>query len=320
MRPPELEHDLDLDSHSLRVVNAIAEHGSITAAAEALGYSQPAISQHLKRLEARIGMPAIERVGRGVRLTEAGQVLARYALPVISALDAAAGELAELSGLRSGRVRLAAFPSASPTIVPRLLAAMNERHPGINISYIEAEPPEAVAAVRESRADLALTFSYPGDRGDPHTESAHGLSVRALSREEMMLVLPAGHPLAASGTVDVSQLSGEAWIAGCPRCRGHLLELCDDSGFTPRIGYETDNFLAVMSMVAAGLGVAVLPTLAIESAGVPAGVVVRPTSKRNFRTIHVVGTPGARQVPAIAATLQMLAELTTGRNPESVRA
>lgn len=312
MRIPEPERELDLDSHSLRVINAIAEHGSITAAADVLGYSQPAISQHLKRLEARIGMPAVERIGRGVRLTEAGLVLARHALPVISALDAAAGELAELTGLRSGRVRLAAFPSASPTIVPRLLASMSARHPGINISYIEAEPPEAVAAVREGRADLALTFSYPGDRGDPHTESAHGLSVRALSREEMMLVLPAGHELAESGTdtVDVAELAGEAWIAGCPRCRGHLLELCDDSGFTPRIGYETDNFLAVMSMVAAGLGVAVLPTLAIESAGVPAGVVVRPTSKRNFRTIHVVGTPGARQVPAIAATLQMLAELT----------
>lgn len=308
MRPLDLE--LDLDSHSLRVVSAIAEHGSITAAAAALGYSQPAISQHLKRLETRIGMPAVERVGRGVRLTEAGLVLARHALPVISALDAAAGELAELSGLRSGRVRLAAFPSASPTIVTRLLAAMSERHPGVNISYIEAEPPEAVAAVREGRVDLALTFSYPGDRGDPHTESAHGLSVRALSREEMMLVLPAGHALAASGSVDVAELSAEAWIAGCPRCRGHLLELCDASGFMPRIGFETDNFLAVMSMVSAGLGVAVLPTLAIESAGVPAGVVVRPTSNHNFRTIHVVGTPGARQVPAIAATLHLLGELT----------
>ncbi len=307
--------DLDLDSHSLRVVNAIAEHGSITAAAVALGYSQPAISQHLKRLEARIGMPAVERIGRSVRLTEAGHVLARYALPVISALDAAAGELAELTGLRAGRVRLAAFPSASPTIVPRLLAAMSARHPGINISYIEAEPPEAVAAVREGRADLALTFSYPGDTSDPHTESAHGLSVRALSREEMMLVLPVGHDGAQSEEVDVASLAGEAWIAGCPRCRGHLLELCTASGFTPRIGYETDNFLAVMSMVSAGLGVAVLPTLAIESAGVPAGVVVRPTTNRNHRTIHVVGTPGARQVPAIAATLQLLAELAAVPQP-----
>lgn len=305
-----MQDELDLDSHSLRVVNAIAEHGSITAAAEALGYSQPAISQHLKRLDQRIGIPVVERVGRTVRLTEAGLVLARHARPVISALDAAAGELAELTGLRAGRVRLVAFPSASPTIVPRLLATMTARHPGINISYLEAEPPEAVAAVRDGRADLALTFSYPGDRVDPHTESAHGLRVQGLSREEMMLVLPAVHERVASEVVDVASLAEEAWIAGCPRCRGHLLELCDASGFTPRIGYETDNFLAVMSMVAAGLGVAMLPTLAIESAGVPAGVVVRPTSNRNHRNLHVVTTPGAAHVPAISAMLRVLAELT----------
>lgn len=305
-----MQDELDLDSHSLRVVNAIAEHGSITAAAEFLGYSQPAISQHLKRLEQRIGMPVVERIGRGVRLTEAGDVLARHARPVISALDVAAGELAELSGLRAGRVRVAAFPSASPTIVPRMLAAMNARHPGVSISYIEAEPPEAVAAVREGRADLALTFSYPGDRLDPHTESAHGLSVRALSREEMMLVLPAGHTAAASEAVDVALLADDPWIAGCPRCRGHLLELCGVAGFTPRIAFETDNFLAVMSMVAAGLGVAMLPTLAVESVGVPAGVLVRPTSNHNHRIVHVVTSPGADRVPAIGATLRVLGELT----------
>ncbi|MFC6355164.1 LysR family transcriptional regulator [Luethyella okanaganae] len=299
----------DLDSHSLRIVQALAEHGSITAAADALGYSQPAISQHLKRLEQRLGMPVIERVGRGVRLTEPGRVLARHALPVTTALDAAAGELAELRGLRSGRVRLAAFPSASPTIVPRLLATMSEQHPGIGITYLEAEPPEAVAAVRENRADIALTFSYPGDRIDPHRESANGLAVTELRREEMMLVLPSGHAHGTSELVDLAALDGEAWIAGCPRCRGHLLELCDRGGFAPRIAYETDNFVAVMSMVAAGLGVAVLPTLAIESARIPAGVVVRPTANRDHRTVHIVAAEGAGRVPAVAATLQVLRRL-----------
>jgi DNA-binding transcriptional LysR family regulator len=125
------------------------------------------------------------------------------------------------------------------------------------------------------------------------------------------LVLPAEHPAAVDQVVDLATLAHEPWIAGCPRCRGHLLELCDAGGFTPRIGYETDNFLAVMSMVAAGLGVAMLPTLAIESAGTPAGVVVRPTSNRKHPTIHVVTTPGATHVPAIAATLRVLEELTT---------
>jgi DNA-binding transcriptional LysR family regulator len=208
---------LDLDSNALRVVRAVADHGSITRAAGALGYSQPAISQHLKRLEARLGMPVVTRVGRGVRLTEAGRVLARHATTVTTALDAAAGELADLQGLRSGRVRLTAFPSASSTLVPRLLGTMGAAHPGVRITYAEAEPPEAVAAVRAQTADLAITFSYPGDRVDPHRESARGLAVIPVWRDEMLLVLPTGHPLADAPAVDLADLAGESWIAGCPR-------------------------------------------------------------------------------------------------------
>lgn len=295
-----------LDAHSLRIVLAIAEHGSITAAASALGYSQPAISQQLRRLETRLGMPAIERAGRGVRLTEVGEVLARHAQRVVAALDAAAGELGELKGLRSGRVRIAGFPSASATIIPRLLAAMAQRHPGIVVSYLEAEPPEAVAAVRGNRADIALTFSYPGDRDDPHQESSRGLAVTTFGTEPVQVVLPASHPAAGAASVDLATLEAENWIAGCPRCRGHLVELCDASGFTPRIGFETDNFVAVLSMVGAGLGVATLPRLAIASARVPDSVTVLPTRGADHRTLHVVTAEGARGVPAVAAALRAM--------------
>ena len=121
--------DPEFDVQALRVIRAIADEGSITAAAASLGYSQPALSQQMKRLEQRLGVPVIERVGRSVRLTEAGRVLARHAPAVTTALDAAAGELAELRGLRAGRVRLIAFPSASPTVVPRLLSDLAEHHP-----------------------------------------------------------------------------------------------------------------------------------------------------------------------------------------------
>ncbi|WP_460631569.1 LysR family transcriptional regulator [Leifsonia lichenia] len=296
----------DLDSHSLRVVRAIADHGSITRAADALGYSQPAISQHLRRLEARLGMPVVTRAGRGVRLTEAGRVLARHATTVTTALDAAAGELADLHGLRSGRVRLAAFPSASSTIVPRLLRTMKAAHPGVTITYTEAEPPEAVAAVRAQTADLAITFGYPGDRVDPHRESARGLAVVPVWRDEMLLVLPAGHRLADAEAIDLADLAGESWIAGCPRCRGHLLELTDARDFVPRIAYETDNFVAVVSMVAEGVGVALIPSLAVGSAGRNEGVVVRPTVNHDHRTINLVGAAGADAVPAIATTASAL--------------
>jgi Transcriptional regulator len=305
----EPERPLELDIHTLRIVRAIADHGSITAAAREVGFSQPAISQHLKRAESRLGVPLVARVGRGVRLTEAGRVLARHARTVTTALDAAAGELAELRGLRAGRVRLAAFPSASSTIVPHVLRRVAAEHPGVSISFLEAEPPEAVTAVHGQSADLAITFSYQGDRDDPHIESARGLVVAPLWGDEMFVVLPDGHPAAGGTTVDLADLGSEQWIAGCPRCRGHLLQLCEASGFVPAIAHETDNFIAVLGMVAARLGVALLPSLALSAATVPPGVAVRPTSNRDFRTIQLVGAQGSDQVPAIAATATAIAGL-----------
>ncbi|RLK49401.1 LysR family transcriptional regulator [Microbacterium telephonicum] len=308
-----MDADLDLDVQSLRIVRAIADTGSITAAAESLGYSQPAISQHLRRLETRVGIALVERVGRGVRLTEAGRVLARHAPAVSLAVDAVVEELAHLRGLRTGLVRLVAFPSASPVVVPRLIAALAAAHPGLSVTYREAEPPEAVAAVREDRADIALTFSYPGDRDDPHRSSARGLTVRAAGRDELMLVLPASAP----AVVEVADLADETWIAGCPRCRGHLLELCGRAGFEPRIGYETDNYVAVEGLVAQGIGVATLPRMALESFPLLPGIRTAPLPPAEARRLHVITAQGAERVPSLAAALAALAEvLATGRDGE----
>jgi DNA-binding transcriptional LysR family regulator len=300
---------VEFDVHALLVIKAIADEGSLTAAAASLGYSQPALSQQMKRLERRLGVPVIERVGRSVRLTEAGRVLARHAPAVTTALGAAAGELAELRGLRAGRVRLVAFPSASPTVVPRLLTDLTAQHPGIAITYVEAEPPEAVEAVREDRADIALTFSYPGDREDPHGPSASGLAVRAVGADDLLAVLPEGHPAADGERVDVADLAEENWIAGCPRCRGHLLELCGRAGFEPRITFETDNFVAVEGLVAQGIGVATLPRMAVESFPLIPGVITRPLPPAEARTLHVVTAHGAERVPAVRIALAALTRI-----------
>lgn len=303
------DDDPGFDARELRVVKAIADEGSITGAALALGYSQPAVSQQLKRLEQRLGVALVERVGRSVRLTDAGRILARHAPAVTTALDAAAGELAELRGLRAARVRLVGFPSASPTIVPRLLADLAQRHPGISLTYVEAEPPEAVEAVREDRTDIALTFSYPGDRDDPHGSSARGLAVQTVGADELLAVLPAEHPAATAEIIDVATLADDDWIAGCPRCRGHLLELCGRAGFAPRIAFETDNFVAVEGLVAQGIGVATLPRMAVESFPQLPGVAVVPLPAGEQRRIHTVTARGADRVPAVRATLNALARL-----------
>lgn len=319
----DVSDDPVLDVQSLRIVKAVADEGSITAAAEALGYSQPAVSQQLKRLEQRLGIAVVERVGRSVRLTEAGRILARHAPAVTTALDAAVGELAELRGVRAGRVRLVAFPSASPSVVPRLLADLAHRHPGLVVTFVEAEPPEAVAAVREDRADIALTFSYPGDRSDPHRLSARGLAVRTVGTDDLLAVLPSGHPAAAAGHVELADLAGEHWIAGCPRCRGHLLEVCDRAGFEPRIAFETDNFVAVEGLVAQGMGVATLPRLAVDSFPQLPGVVTLPLPPEERRTLHVVMAHGAERVPSVRALLsaigRVLGEESGQRHPEAQR-
>jgi molybdate transport repressor ModE-like protein len=305
----------DLDSQTLRVISAIAEYGSITRAAAVLGFSQPAVSQQLRRVESRIGMPLVTRAGRGIRLTDAGEVLARHAGVVLDAHDEAAGELSDLSGLRSGQVRLSAFPSASSTIVPHLIQAMAAEHAGVQFTYLEAEPPAAVASVRDGVSDLAIAFHYPADRSDPFEESAEGLVVHRLVRDDLLVLVPEGHRVlrdpsshsdAGFPSIDLAELRAENWIAGCPRCRSHLLDSCARSGFAPTISFETDNFVAVMSMVAAGLGVALLPSLAREASPIPPGVVARPSTGGDHRMIVAVTRPGADQIPAVGETLRLL--------------
>lgn len=301
--------DSDLDLHSVRIIRAIAEHGTISAAAQVLGFSQPAVSQHLRRTEDRLGFPLLVRAGRGVQLTEPGRAVARHSIAILSALGALNSDLAELSGLSAGTVRVAAFPTASSTLIPRLLKVMRSTHPGITVTYIEAEPPEALSMLRDGTADLAVTFSYPGDRADPHRASGDLVESLPLFSEKVVLVMPDDHPLASDDAVSIAELSQERWIAGCPLCRGHLLAVCDSVGVVPQIELETDNSAAVLSLVAEGLGVALLPQLALATAPLTAGVTARSTEPSSDRSIQVVVQSGARRVPSIAATIEALTTL-----------
>jgi len=299
--PPGL--DWELEMQGLKLALAIQETGSISAAARRLGYSQPAVSQQLRRVESALGVAIVTRAGRGVRLTEAGALLAARARVVHAELADAFASLADLAEGITGHVRVAAFPSASSALVPAILAHMRERHPGIDVSFIEEEPPEALRMLAEGTVDLAITFSYESDSGDPHRASVRGLRDRELFAEPIYAVLPAGHPVAEAATADLAALADEEWIAGCPRCRGHLLEVCRTAGFVPRIRRETDNVIAVLGMVRAGLGVGLLPSIAVAGIGVPEGVALRPTSPASPRTVHAVTGPDAERVPAVAAAL-----------------
>lgn len=296
-----------IDLHTVRVVRAIAELGSVTAAAAALGYSQPALSQHLRRAEARIGAPLVLRAGRGVRLTEPGRILARHSVTVLAALDDAEEELARLVDLAAGVVRIAGFPSASSTIVPPVIAKLTAEYPALQVAYTEAEPPEALRLLADGEVDLAITFSYPGDPADPHNDHA-GTAVIDLFDDPVAIALPKKHRLAGQEPVALGEVRNERWIAGCPLCRGHLLAACAAIGFTPQIAHATDNVVAVLGLVAAGVGVALLPRLALTPLEVPDRVAVRSVSQVGDRGVRVVHVRGAEQVPTVRASISGLVE------------
>lgn len=288
-------------------MRAIAEEGSFTAAALSLGYTQPAVSQMVRRLEQRTGTALVERVGRSVRLTEAGEVLARHAGPVLKALDAAEEEVAAIAGLRAGRVRLMAFPSSSATLVPRALALVKQRYPDVKVTFTEAEPPESLAALRAGECDLAVAFAYEGTDLGRGEEDLELFSIHKLMDDEVRLALPRTHPLATRTEVDLSDLADESWIAGCPRCRGHLLQMCHDEGFNPNVAFETEDYVAVMGLVSEGLGVALIPDLILRTAH-HHDVVTLPIKPASRRHIHIVTTPDLERVPAVQATIEALEE------------
>ncbi|MDM7885012.1 LysR family transcriptional regulator [Curtobacterium sp. RHCKG23] len=286
-----------IDPQLLRVLLAVRDAGSISRAAATLGYSQPAVSQLLVRAEQRLGHDLVLRGGRGATLTESGRVLADHALHVEAALAAAREDLDAVGGLARGRVRFAGFPSASSTLVPPVLAAMAASSPGVATSYVEAEPPEAIELVRRGEVDVALTFSH-ALQDDPGADPT--LTTEGIGRDPLALVTPT---VVSGAVADLSAFRDARWIGGCPRCRGHLLASCAASGFTPDIVLETDNAAAVVGLVAAGLGVALLPRLALTTTVVPPGVHATPVGDELARRVEVVVARGAGRVPSVRAAL-----------------
>ncbi len=300
---------------------AVARHGSVTAAAHALNYAQPSVSHHLARLEAETGTKLVQRAGRGIRLTDAGRLLAERAAEIIGRLDAAENELAVYSGLRTGRLRLAAFPSALGTIVPAAAALLHTQHPTVDLRLTEAEPPEALRMLRAGYVDVALIFRHePEGEPDPAVSGENGengesgdVREQVLLTEPVELIIPApsgrgepglGPAVTEVWPADLARFSGQRWIAGCDRCREHLLRQCAAAGFTPRIAFTTDDFVAVQALVTAGLGVALLPSLALRAARNPGVRTVRLRGTR--RSVVAVRYGEPPDPPATALLLDVL--------------
>ena len=282
-----------LDVTRLRVLDAVARHGSVTAAARELRYAQPSVSHHLARLEAETGAQLLQRVGRGVRLTPVGRLLADRAAEIIGRIDAADAELSAHVGLSAGRVRLAGFSSAVGSIVPGAVAALAGRHPGVQVNLTDTHPHQALELLRTGRVDVAVIFRY--DETEPEPD---GVRLHHLLDDPLYLL--------AKRRVDgLAALRDETWIAGCERCTSHLLSLCADEGFTPRIGYTSDDMVVMQALVAAGLGVTTIPGLALRAHH--AGGIVANRLAGSLRHVYAATYGDPPEPPPTAALLEALA-------------
>jgi DNA-binding transcriptional LysR family regulator len=237
----------------LRVIDAVRRHGSITAAARELQYTQPSISHHLSRLEAQTGAMLLQRVGRGIRLTDAGRLLAERAAEIVGRVDSATAELSTLVGLNAGRVRLAGFNSVMSSLVPQAAALLARQHPGVELGMTDSHPEDALALLRAGRVDVAVVFRY-----DDTLPEDDAVRLSHLLDDPLYL-------LSADGGTTLDAYRDAPWIAGCERCRAHLVEMCERAGFSPRLAYTTDDMVVMQSLVAAGMGVTTIPGLALRA-------------------------------------------------------
>jgi DNA-binding transcriptional LysR family regulator len=261
----------------LRALAAVAEHGSVTAAARELHYAQPSISHHLARLEADVGVPLTQRVGRGIRLTPAGELLARRAVEILGRVRSATDELAAIAELRLGTVRVAGFQSALSTLVTRAAVSMKAAAPGIELSLTEMHPDVALSQLRVGAIDVAVVFRYDDMVPDD-------MQFQHLFDDPMYLISrDAEQTLVAHRNSD--------WIAGCERCRRELVDACEAEGFAPRIMYISDEPIINQSLVAAGLGVTTMPGLALATYHVPGVVASEVAGYRRRVYVATYGEP-----------------------------
>lgn len=308
------------DVGQLRVLREVAARGSFSAAAEALDYTQSAVSKQIARLEREAGAPLIERAVRPLRLTPAGAALAAHGEIVLGRLAAARDELAAIAGLRAGELRLATFASAGPTIVVPAIASFHAQHPGVRLRIVEAAPGEAVAMLRAGELDVAVVHHYPALEAAPGPD----LACTALCDDAFSLVVPAGHRLARRRRVPLAALAAEDWLF--PRIDGGattasydrlMRGACAVAGFEPRILFEINDCQTAQGFVAAGMGIAVLPGLALEP--VHPRVVVRDLVDAPARRVLAARLAGAAPSAAADAVVGLLAQATRPKRPSRSR-
>ena len=282
----------------LRVFVEVAKHGSFSAAADALSYTQSAVSQQIAALEAETGVTLIERLPRGVRLTTAGAALLTHADGILGRLAAAEAEMEAIAGVRGGQLRVASFPTAGATLMPLAIAMFRAQHPEVELTLAEGEPEEIAPRLFAGEFDLALLFEFEGTSDSLVTD----LIRQPLFEDPMFLALPADHALATRRTLRLGDLRAEAWVqtSSSSACARHVVRCCHVAGFEPIVSFESDDYQTVQGLVAAGVGVALIPKLAVASAR--EDIAIRALSPSSPVRNVIAATPeGSRLTPAAEA-------------------
>jgi DNA-binding transcriptional LysR family regulator len=295
------------DVQRLRTLALVLDLGSISAAAGVLGYTQSAVSQQLAALEREVGTPLVDRSQRPLRSTHAGALLRPHVERVLAALGGAEAAVEDLRG-GTPRLRLAAFPSALSSFVPRAVRDLRRAHSRLVVQVLQLETHEAVERLRGGDADLAVVHHMPG-LAVPETA---GLQRHRLLVDHLYVVLPEGHRLARRDAVSVTDLEAEPLIlprrdTPAGRFRSLVEHLCAQAGFAPRVAYELDDLPAVQAFVAAGI--AVVPMHSLILATLPPGATARPLAERpaGSRTIEALA-PAAARTPVVDDLLERLAD------------
>lgn len=252
---------MNFDLPQLGVLACVARHGSMTAAAEELSYTPSAISQQIRKLEAEIGSPVLERHARGVTLTESGRLIVARSEAIEAQLRGLRNDLEDLAGARTGQVRLGVFPTFAASILPAVMVRFRADFPGLVLT-VKSSRKAPLAQLLDARdIDLALTWDYEWNRQDPS-----GLEIRHLMTDETVLLVPKSHRLAARSSISLTDLAEASWII---RADGHatqelLYRSARATGFAPKVAVEANDYPEVQAMVAAGMGVSLCPTLATQ--------------------------------------------------------
>jgi DNA-binding transcriptional LysR family regulator len=291
-----------LESHRLRVLWEVANSGSFSAAADSLQYTPSAISQQVAALERAVGGTLVSRGRRGIVLTEAGRALVRHADHILTALEAAEAEVQALIGLRAGVLRVGWFATAGASLMPRAIAGFRARHPDVHLSLREADPEECAARLREHDLDVALVYEF-----DLARRPLGDLRQHDLLEDRLYVALPPGNPLVTRSSLFLEDLADESWVQGVRS--GSTLEVlpaaCRAVGFEPRIAFQTDDHMALQGLVAAGVGIGLIPSIALPTAR--QDIEVRPVSRPQLvRRVRAALPPGEHGSPAAEALLDVL--------------